>query len=314
MRYRKLGKWGLRVSEVGLGSWLTYGSGVEAAEARRCLRAAFEGGINFFDTADVYSNGDAERFLGRFLGELPRREFVVASKCYFPMSEGPNDRGLSRKHILESCDATLDRLGLEYLDLYQAHRFDDEVPLEEVVLAMDHLVRQGKILYWGTSRWSALQLADSVHLARSLGAHAQASEQPRYHLLDRSIEGEVREVARREGIGLVVYSPLAQGVLTGKYSGGRVPEGSRATDERAVELIRPWMEPAALERVDRLCALAEEAGVPPARLALAWCLRLPEVSSVIVGASRAEQIEENAATSGYELPAGLLERIEEIFA
>jgi len=313
MRYRKLGKWGLRVSEVGLGSWLTYGGGVEAREAQACLRRAFDLGINLFDTADVYADGEAERFLGQVLGDLPRSEIVIASKCYFPTGKGPNERGLSRKHIVEACDASLGRLGVETLDLYQAHRFDEEVPLEETARAMDHLVRSGKVLYWGTSRWPASRLAECVECCRREGLHPPVSEQPRYNLLDRGIEGEVLETAKRHGLGLLVYSPLAQGVLSGKYRQGRAPTGSRGADEAAAEFVRPWLTPERVARVEGLPGFAAELGTSPARLALAWCLRRPEVSSVIVGASRTAQVEENAGASGIEIPTDLLARIDEAF-
>jgi len=314
MRYRRLGGAGVRVSEVSLGSWLTYGNVVDDKKARACVRRAYELGIRFFDTADAYARGRAEETLGRLLADFPRHDLVIASKCYFPMGEAPNDRGLSRKHVLEACDASLRRLGVDYLDLYQAHRYDEEVPLEEVVLAMDHLVRQGKVLYWGTSNWSALQLNESVHLARSRGLYPQVSDQPCYNPLFRHIEGDTTHVARKHGLGFVVYSPLAQGVLTGKYRGGDTPRGSRASDDRINQFIGRWITPENLERVDRFVALAEGVGCRPAQLALAWCLRWPEVSSVIIGASSPDQVEENAAASDLDLPKDVFERVDSIFA
>ena len=312
MRYRRLGGAGIKGSEVALGGWLTYGDAVSERTARKCVQRAWDLGINFFDTADAYAAGKAEEALGRCLSDLPRHDLVVASKCYFPMSEGPNDRGLSRKHIIEACEASLTRLRLDHLDLYQAHRYDDEVDLEEVVLAMDHLVRQGKILYWGTSNWSALQLNESVELARTRGAYSQISDQPRYNLLDRSLELDKLEVARRQRLGFVVYSPLAQGVLTGKYSGGGAPAGTRAADSRANRWMGDWLRDECTERAEKVAGLARELGRTPAQLALAWCLRWPEVSSVIIGASRPEQIDENAAASGFDLDEATIARLEEI--
>lgn len=311
MNYRRLGRAGMRVSEVSLGSWLTIGNVTEQETARACVRRAFDLGINFFDTADVYAKGAAETALGSLLAELPRKDLVVASKCFFPMSEAPNDRGLSRKHILESCDASLQRLGLDYLDLYQCHRYDPDVELEEVIAAMDHLVRQGKILYWGTSNWTALQLSESVHLANHRNQYAQVSDQPCYNVLHRDIEGEVRMAAARHGIGFVVYSPLAQGALSGKYSGGARAAGTRAADERVNQFMDRWLTPDNLARIDRLVEVAAEVGCTPAQLALRWCLRLPEVSSVIVGASRPEQIDDNAAASDVAIDAAVWQRLDE---
>jgi len=233
MEYRHLGKHGIRVSEVCLGSWLTYGGATEESLARECIERAYDLGINFFDTANVYAKGQAEKVVGKVLSQYPRESYVLATKVYFPMGSGPNDSGLSRKHIIEQCNASLKRLGLDYIDLYQAHRYDPNVPLAETLMAFDYLVQQGKILYYGVSQWSAGQLAHAADLTRLAALAPIASNQPRYNLLDRSIEQEILPLCRREGIGIINYSPLAQGLLTGKYKPGEpLPEGSRASDSR----------------------------------------------------------------------------------
>jgi voltage-dependent potassium channel beta subunit len=312
MEYRRLGGSGVRVSEVGLGSWLTLGGYVERSAALSCLKTALDLGVNFLDTADVYSQGEAERVLGEFLGEVPRKDVFVASKCFFPTGDGPNDRGLSRKHVVESLHASLGRLGLDYIDLYQCHRHDPDTPLEELVETMSLLIRQGKALYWGVSMWSASRIARVCAVARATGGIAPVSNQPAYSLLERGIEKEVVPASQAEGVGQVVFSPLAQGVLTGKYAGGAIPKGARASRKGpAGQFIRRFLEPDKLEAVERLRPIAERIGVTMAQLALAWCLRLPAVSSVIVGASSVEQLRENVAASGVRLSEGILEAIEE---
>ena len=314
MRYRRLGRAGLRLSELSLGTWLTYGESIDARGARACVRRAFDLGIRSFDTADVYAGGRAEEVLGKCLAEHSRADYVLATKCGHPTGPGPNARGLSRKHVIESCDASLRRLGVDYVDLYQAHVFDFDVELEEVLSAMDTLVRQGKTLYWGTSNWSGLALAESVESSRTLGWTSQVSEQPCYNLLDRGLEGDRLTAARRYGLGFLVYSPLAQGMLTGKYVGGARPRGARAFDDRLNQFMGRFLGEDAHTKVGRFVALAGESGVEPAVLALAWCLRVPEVTSVIIGASAPEQIERNVAASGFEIGAEILEGIEAIFA
>ncbi|MBD2101959.1 aldo/keto reductase family protein [Leptolyngbya sp. FACHB-261] len=315
MKYRHLGKHGLCVSEICLGSWLTYGAATEATVAQQCIERAYDLGINFFDTANVYAQGKAEELVGKVLGQYSRDSYVLATKVYFPMGQGPNDRGLSRKHILEQCDASLKRLGLDYIDLYQAHRYDPSVPLAETLMAFDHLVQQGKILYYDVSEWSAGQLAhaaDLVHLAR---LSPLVSNQPRYNLLQRQIEKEVLPLCRREGIGIINFSPLAQGLLTGKYKpGSPPPEGSRAADPRQnVFLNQGELDQDQLTRVQKLVPLAQEEGLSLSQLALAWCLRQPELSSVIIGASKPAQIDENVGAVGKQLSAQTLQAIDQLF-
>jgi len=312
MRYRNLGHSGLQVSEVSLGSWLTLGSAVDGRRTERLVSRAFDLGVNLFDTADVYANGAAEEALGRALRRIPRAHVVIATKCFFPMSEQPNDRGLSRKHVFDSVHASLRRLGCDYIDLHQCHRADPETPVAETVRAYDDLIRQGKLLYWGVSQWRGAQIAEACRIADDMGAARPISNQPEYSLLRRKIEAEVLPVCRKEGVGQIVFSPLGQGVLTGKYSGGRRPTESRATDMKRNHWMNDYLDPALLTRVDQIGPLARELGIGMAQLALAWCLRDPNVASVIVGATREEQIEENCRASGTELPDELLRRLDAI--
>ncbi len=312
MRYRRLGHSGLKVSAVSLGSWLTFGgSPADEETARDTLRAALDGGVNLIDTADVYADGEAEAFLGRALEDVPRERLVVASKVFFPTSDDPNGRGLSRKHVLESCAASLRRLRLEYLDLYLCHRHDPEVPLEELVRAMDDLIRQGKILYWGVSCWSAEELEAACEVARRLLAPPPIANQPPYSLLRREVEDAVLPACERLGVGLLAFSPLEQGLLTGKYAGGRVPAGSRLADDRRNRYMKARLSEENFARVEALQTVAREAGVPLATLSLAWCLRQPSVASVVTGASRPEQVRANLAAAELDLEPALLERIEE---
>ncbi|GAB4380058.1 MAG: aldo/keto reductase family protein [Elainellaceae cyanobacterium] len=314
MEYRHLGKHGIRVSEICLGSWLTYGGATAEDTARSCIEQAYDLGINFFDTANVYAKGEAEKIVGKVLRQYPRESYVLATKVYFPTGNGPNDRGLSRKHILEQCDASLKRLGLDYIDLYQAHRYDTTVPLAETLMAFDHLVKQGKILYYGVSEWSAGQLAHASDLTRLANLAPIASNQPHYNMLDRSIEKAVLPLCRREGIGIINYSPLAQGILTGKYKPGQsLPEGSRASDPKQnMYFDNEDLDQQKLLKVQRLLPIAEQEGLSLSQLALAWCLRNPELSSVIIGASKPSQVEENVGASGKPLAPATLQRIEEI--
>lgn len=314
MEYRHLGKHGIRVSEVCLGSWLTYGVAAAETVARECIEQAYDLGVNFFDTANVYAKGEAEKVVGNVLRQYPRSSYVLATKVYFPMGSGPNDRGLSRKHIIEQCNASLQRLGVDYIDLYQAHRYDPTVPLAETLMAFDHLVQQGKILYYGVSEWSAGQLAHAADLTRLAGMAPIASNQPYYNLLDRGIEKEILPLCRREGIGIINFSPLAQGLLTGKYKPGEpLPEGSRASDPRQnLFLNKGELDQQQLVRVQKLLPIAEQEGLSLTQLALAWCLRQPELSSVIIGASKPYQVEENVGASGKKLSAETLQAIEEV--
>lgn len=312
MRYRKLGRWGVKVSTVALGSWLTYGGSVAEDAAVKCIQRAYELGINLFDTANVYMRGGAEEILGRAVQELPRSNYLLATKVFFPMGDGPNDRGLSRKHVSEQLHGSLQRLGVDYVDLYQCHRYDPQTPLEETCRVMDDLIRQGKVLYWGTSEWSADQISHAVSLCRRFGMAEPVSNQPQYSLLDRAPEQLVLPTCEDLGIGNVVWTPLAMGILTGKYkSVSDVPIGSRASGSDA-EFMDEHFNQKTLDAVARLVSVAQEAGCSLAQLALAWCLRQPSVSSVIVGATSPEQVSENAAAADLDIDAGLLERATEI--
>ena len=313
MKTRRLGSSGLHVSEISLGSWLTIGSTLDAAEATKLIHCAYDLGINFFDTADVYADGAAEELLGRALRTVSRHHVVIASKCFFPMSDHPNDRGLSRKHIVESVEASLKRLGTDYLDLHQCHRPDPDTPVLETVRTYEDLIRQGKLLYWGVSEWRASHLVDACRAADDTGGYRPISNQPQYSIMRRQIEREILPVCQRDGIGQLVFSPLAQGVLSGKYRGGAHPPGSRAADNRVNQFMGAYLETEVLERVAELEPLAAELDVSLAQLALAWCLRQPAVSSVIVGATRSSQLEEDCRASEVELPARVLDRIDEIF-
>jgi voltage-dependent potassium channel beta subunit len=310
MDYRRLGNSGLKVSEISLGAWLTYGGSVAYEETRASVETALDHGVNYIDLADVYAHGDAERIIGRVVRDLDvrRQDLVISSKVYWPMSENVNDRGLSRKHIMESIDGTLERLGMEYVDLYYAHRFDPNTPVEEVVRAMDDLVHSGKVLYWGTSVWNAAQLEEAVGVARRYNLYPPQVEQPRYNMIDRHIEPAILPTAAKYGMGVVVFSPLAQGLLTGKYNEG-IPEGSRAAE---TDWLEGDLTEENVQKVRELTDLAEEAGITTAQLALAWILRHPEISSAITGATKPRHVEENVEAAEMDLSDDVLERIEEI--
>ena len=316
VNYRKLGRYGMKVSEVSLGGWLTQGRSIDDATTEAIVHRAFDLGINFFDTADVYNNGEAELSLAKAITPFRRRDLVIATKCYFPMSDRPNDGGLSRKHITESLNDSLKRLGTDYVDLYQFHRFDPNTPLDESVRAVDDLIRAGKILYWGVSEWKAHQIAEVCGIAKALNANPPASNQPRYSMLAPDIEESVLPVSEANGIGQVVFSPLAQGILTGKYlPGQKAPEGSRGADEKSNNFMMGDLEnEAILTNVQTLKAFAEGHGHDLATFALAWCLRQKGVSSVIVGASRLDQIEQNVKASGVTLPDEVWAEAETILA
>ncbi len=312
MRYRHLGRWGTQVSEIGLGSWLTYGGSVEEDAARACMQRAFERGVTFFDTANVYARGRAEEVVGRQIREFPRHEIVLATKVYFSMGDGPNDRGLSRKHIREQIDASLRRLGVDYVDLYQCHRYDVNAPLEETVQAMDDLVRCGKILYWGVSEWNADQIAAAVALARARGWAEPVSNQPQYSALWRRVEARVFPTCREYGLGNVVWSPLAMGILTGKYTdAANPPAGTRAAG-RSKDMMEDYFSQPVLDAVQKLIPLAQRAGCSLAQLALAWCLRDDVVSSVIVGASRVEQVDDNVAAADLTIDPAIFAEMERV--
>lgn len=313
MQYGNLGASGLIVSRVAIGSWLTYGSSVDREGTAACIRAALDQGVILVDTADVYARGAAEEVLGEVLAPMKRGDIVLASKAFWPMSENPNDKGLSRKHLFESCHASLKRLRTDYLDLYQCHRFDPDTPVLETVRAMGDLIAQGKVLYWGVSCWTGEQIAQACTLADQLGAPRPISNQPPYSLLQRSIEEDVVPTSHRLGLSQVVFSPLSQGVLTGKYSGGSRPAGSRGADETRNIFMHSDLEPAVLARVDEMVGLAGDMGTTAARLALAWALRLSNIASVIVGATKVSQVEDNVAAVELTIPDDVLARLEELF-
>ena len=315
MEYRQLGRWGVRLSEVGLGSFLTIGMHVDDERSLACVRRCVDLGINFFDTANAYNGGQAEVVLGRCLAEHRRAGYVLATKVWAPMGDGPNDRGLSRKHIVEQCHASLRRLGMDYVDLYQCHRPDPTVPVEETVRTMDDLCRQGKVLYWGTSEWSAVQIREALDAARQMGAQLPSSNQPRYSLMYRYPEREVFVTSGQEGIGQVVFSPLAHGVLTGKYKPGQdPPAGTRAADERQNSILKGlYWGNTNLVQVQEMVALAQEMGLLPCQLAIAWILRRSIVSSAIIGATRVEQIEQNAAAADVTLTDDVVARLDDLF-
>lgn len=303
MKYRQLGKSGLRVSELALGSWLTYGKSVEDQTAKKCIETAYEAGINFFDTANVYEQGQAEIVLGKTLKNYNRDSLVVASKVYFPMGDGPNDRGLSRKHIFEQCDASLKRLGMDYLDLYQCHRYDENVPIEETLWALDDLQRQGKILYAGVSEWPADKIQEAHRIAKERNFRPLVSNQPAYNMIERQIEKEIVPISMANGMGQVVFSPLAQGILTGKYKPGQaVPEDSRAANANINNFLQVYLnnEPL-LETIQNLATFAQDLDMNLTQLALAWILHQPGISSAIIGASKPEQIENNVKAVEFEL-------------
>jgi aryl-alcohol dehydrogenase-like predicted oxidoreductase len=314
MKYRRLGMWGVKLSEIGFGSWLTL-NGKDEELAVALHRAAYENGINFFDTANVYGRGRTEVLVGKALAPFRRDTYVLATKVFWCVEEDwpfpeANDRGLSRKHVFEQCHASLGRLGTDYVDLYQCHRYDEHAPLLETCRAMNDLINQGKVLYWGVSEWSADQISEAVAICDDHGWHRPASNQPLYNMLERHWEPDFAECARL-GLGIVGFSPLAEGMLTGKYNEG-VPPDSRAADERAGEFIRPRLSDENVARLRKLSELAAGLETPLSNLALAWCLRLPEVTSCIVGASRCEQIAENAHASGLTLDDHVLDRISAI--
>ncbi len=313
MNYRNLGKYGLKLSEVALGSWVTNLAGADAVRtAKETVDAAFDLGVNFFDCADAYSGGEAERFLGRALKEHARSEYVVSSKVFFPMGRGANEWGLSRKHITEQLDRSLKNLGLDYIDIYFCHRFDPTTPIEETLGVLSDMVRAGKVLYYGVSEWSPVQITEAVHLAKENGFYPLAAVQPQYNMADRYIEDEIMGICKKYGMGITPFSPLAQGLLTGKYRKGQpLPAGSRATWQ-ADKQINALLTDGNLDKVEKLLGVAQKAGVPLAVLALAWILRREEITSVITGASKASQLTSNASASGLVLSRDLLDEIDGI--
>ena len=312
MDFRYLGRSGLKISEIAYGNWITHGSQVEEDAAKACVRAALDVGITTFDTADVYAGTRAEEVLGRALTGERRDGLEIFTKVYWPVGPGPNDRGLSRKHILEGINGSLRRLGTDYVDLYQAHRYDVETPLEETMQAFADVVRSGKALYIGVSEWTADQIRAAAELARELRVPL-ISNQPQYSMLWRVIEAEVVPASRELGLSQIVWSPIAQGVLTGKYQPGQPPPaGSRATDPTGGDFIKAWLTDEVLERVQQLRPLADQAGLTMAALAVAWVLQNDNVAAAIIGATRPEQVVENAKAAGVTLDADLMAAIDGI--
>ncbi|MEY4109272.1 MAG: hypothetical protein RJB35_586 [Actinomycetota bacterium] len=312
MEYRRLGSTGMYVSEISYGNWITHGSQVETEAAIKCVREALNQGITTFDTADVYANTKAEVVLAKALKGVRRESYELFTKVYWPTGPGKNDRGLSRKHIMESCHASLKRLNTDHIDLYQLHRFDFETPLEESLGALDDLVRQGKVIYVGFSEWTAEQIARGLKIQDQRGYNRFVSSQPQYSALWRVIEAEVVPLSQREGIGQIVWSPMAQGVLTGKYlPGKKAPAGSRATDKKSgAAMISRWMKDDVLEAVQLLKPIADSVDLSMSQMALAWVLQNPNVSSAIMGATKPAQIKDNVKASGVKLPSEVMKAID----
>jgi voltage-dependent potassium channel beta subunit len=308
MNYRRVGKHGIKISEISLGAWLTYGNTVDGRAAADIVHAAVDAGVNFIDIADIYTKGEAEKVVGKAIKDLTRSDLVISSKLFWPMTDNINDRGLSRKHILESVDKSLQRIGTDYLDFYFCHRFDKDTEVEETVRAMSDLVTRGKVLYWGTSVWEAEQIERAVGEARACGGYLPAIEQPRYNMLDRHIEDAIMPTCSHNGLGIVVWSPLAQGILTGKYNDG-APAGSRGAETM---WLAGHLTDENIDKVRRLQKIAVELEIMIGQLALAWVLRREEISSAIVGATTVEQLQENVAASEVELDAETLEKIDAV--
>lgn len=311
MEFRTLGRSGLKVSAVSYGNWITHGSQVEEDAANACVKKALDLGVTTFDTADVYAGTRAEAVLGRALAGVRRESLEIFTKVYWPTGKGPNNRGLSRKHIMESMNGSLKRLGTDYVDLYQAHRFDNETPLEETMVAFADLVRQGKALYIGVSEWTAAEIKAAAALARELKIPF-VSSQPQYSMLWRVIEAEVVPTCTEEGLSQIVWSPMAQGVLTGKYlPGAPVPDGSRATDDQGgKDMIAGWMNDAVLAKVQQLRPIADDLGLTMAQLAVAWVLQNKNVASAIVGATKPEQLEDSLKGVGVSLEPAVMAAID----
>ena len=313
MEFRHLGKTGLKISEIAFGNWITHGGQVEEDAAIACVKAALEAGITTFDTADVYAGTKAEAVLGRALHGLRREGLEIFTKVYWPTGAGVNDRGLSRKHIMESCHASLQRLQTDYVDLYQAHRFDFETPLEETMRAFDDLVRQGKVLYVGVSEWTAAQINEAQAIAKEMGFNRLVSNQPQYSMLWRVIEAEVIPASVEHGMGQIVWSPMAQGVLSGKYLPGQpAPAGTRGANADYNHFVQKFLKDDLLQAVADLGPIAADLGLSRAQLAIAWVLQNPNVSAAIIGATRPEQVAENVKASGVKLDADVLSAIDRV--
>ncbi|MCT2536647.1 aldo/keto reductase family protein [Aquibacillus koreensis] len=315
MRYRRLGRSGLKVSEVSLGSWLTYGASTEKDSAIKTIETAYDLGINSFDTANVYATGESEKVVGEALRPYDRESYVLATKVFWPMGEGPNDRGLSRKHVFEQLHASLKRLGEDYVDIYYCHRYDPKTPVEETLRTIDDMVRQGKILYAGVSEWTAQQIQEALGTADKFLLDKIVVNQPQYNMFHRYIEDEVLPISEKNGISQIVFSPLAQGVLTGKYSlNNRKAAGSRATDPNANMFMDQFLNDEVLAKVEKLQDVAKDLEISLSQLAIAWILRQPGVASTLVGSTKPEQIIENAKGSEVDLSAEVIEKIEGILS
>jgi len=313
MQYRRLGNSGLQISEISLGTWLTFGTAIEKDKALLCFHAALDQGINFIDTADMYNKGEAELALGAFLQEIKREEVIIATKVFGPMSDHWMSQGLSMRHIRNACEGSLLRLGTDYIDLYQCHRYDIDTPLEETCYAMHNLIEGGYITHWGVSQWTAVQILNAVRICEKNGWQKPISNQPIYNLLNRSLEVDVMDVCEKEGLGLVVYSPLAQGLLTGKYKQDFAPEGSRMKTEGINQYFpSKRMTPDFFEKMAALEAIAASLNVSMTQLALAWILQKSPITSVIMGASNVNQIKENSSASGVKLDEAAMQQIENI--
>lgn len=315
MHYRNLGNTGFKITAVSYGNWLTHGDQVEAAAATKTVQAAFDAGITTFDTADVYAGTKAEKILGDALKGIRRDGLEIFTKVYWPIGPGVNDRGLSRKHIRDACDGSLKRLGIDYIDLYQMHRFDYETPLEETLRAFEDLVRQGKVLYIGVSEWTAEQIKAALKIAKQMNFDRIVSSQPQYSMLWRVIEKDVVPLCEKEGISQIVWSPMAQGVLTGKYlPGQKPPAGSRAADPGVGQNIEKFMNNEILIAVQNLKPIAQDLGLTMGQLSIAWVLQNKNVASAIVGASRPEQIIENVKAADVVLDGSVMKKIDEILS
>ncbi|HWO78349.1 MAG TPA: aldo/keto reductase family protein [Bacillus sp. (in: firmicutes)] len=315
MKFRKLGRTGLKVSEISLGSWLTYGSTVASDQSEKIIDTAYEAGINFFDTANVYERGEAEKVVGKALRKYPRESYVLATKVFWPMGEGVNDRGLSRKHVYEQANASLKRLGLDYIDIYYCHRYDPETPIDETLRTIDDLVRQGKVLYVGVSEWTASQIAEALRTADKYLLDRIVVHQPAYNMFHRRIEAEVIPYSEQQGISQVVFSPLAQGLLTGKYKLGKpLPENSRAANEKINRSMQNLLKEENLVKVAKLEEVAQGLNITLSQLALAWILRQPNVASALIGATKPEHVLENVKAIDVTLSEDVLEEIEKILA
>ncbi len=313
MQYRTLGNTGIKISEISLGSWLTYGTHTDKDTAYACFDAARAQGINFIDTADMYNRGEAEKAVGEYIKGVNRHEWVIGTKVFGPMSDHWMDQGLSLRHIRNACEGSLQRLRTDYIDLYQCHRYDIDTPLEETCYAMHNLIERGYILHWGVSQWTAVQILEALRICERNNWHKPISNQPIYNLINRSLEVDVMDVCDKNGLGLVVYSPLSQGLLTGKYSRDQVPENSRLANESTKGMFPvKRMTDEYFAQQAQLKGIAAELDISMASLALAWILQRSPITSVIMGASTPEQVEENASASGIVLDANVMERIEEI--